>query len=143
MNDRFLLPVFVCVLISACSVEPKQINYGVDHCHYCRMTIVDQHHSAQLVNDKGKAFNFDAVECMINQINSGNYHDGALFLVSAFDNPGVLYDVSSATFLISEGIPSPMGKNLTAFHSNEEAQKTRDELGGTLFGWNELQNRFD
>jgi copper chaperone NosL len=33
------------------------------------MTIVDKQHAAQFVNDKGKTYNFDAAECLINYLN--------------------------------------------------------------------------
>ncbi|MBI2279338.1 MAG: hypothetical protein HYU68_01400 [Bacteroidetes bacterium] len=50
---------------TSCSIEPKEINYGNDHCFNCDMTVVDKTHAAQYVTKKGKAYVFDAVECLM------------------------------------------------------------------------------
>ena len=59
-----LLPLILLatVLLAACQPSPKPIEYGSDMCDYCKMTIVDQQHAAELVTTKGKAFKFDAIE---------------------------------------------------------------------------------
>ena len=49
----FFMLLSVCLLM-ACSQEPKPIEYGTDACHFCRMTIVDKVHGAEIVTDKGK-----------------------------------------------------------------------------------------
>ena len=85
------------VLLIACTVGPKPIDYGHVACHYCSMTIVDKQHAAQLVTTKGKVFNFDAVECMMNQLKDWDESTIALFLANDFDRPGELIDATSAT----------------------------------------------
>ena len=123
-----LLVIFGCIM--GCSVSPKPIDYGHIACHYCSMTIVDKQHAAQLVTTKGKVFNFDAVECMMNQLKD-DQTEMALFLVNDFDRPGELVDAKNATYLISENIPSPMGAFLSAFSEEKAAQNTstRKHLG--------------
>ena len=58
----FLLIILILV---GCKVDPNPIEYGADACHFCSMTIVDRQHAAEFVTKKGKAFKFDATECMM------------------------------------------------------------------------------
>lgn len=131
-----LLPLFVLV---GCAVEPKPIAYGSDTCHFCRMTIVDKQHGAEVVTGKGKVYKFDAVECMFNYMPAVKDPSNALFLVNGYVQPGELIEASGATYLISEGIPSPMGAYLTAFASEADARDARTLHGGQVYTWQELK----
>lgn len=128
--------VFFCV---SCEVKPKEISYGEAACHFCRMTIVDQQHAAQLVTKKGKVFNFDATECMINYLKEIDKNTIGLLLVSDYNKPGTLIPAESATFIISEGIPSPMGANLSAVSSISEAENIVEVQGGAFYDWEGLK----
>ncbi|WP_350284859.1 nitrous oxide reductase accessory protein NosL [uncultured Croceitalea sp.] len=127
----------------ACSIGPKPIAYGKTGCHFCKMTVVDKQHAAQLVTKKGKVYNFDASECLVNHLKDIDAETVELLLVNDYDHPGELISVHEATFLISEGIPSPMGAYLTAFGNKEAAQKALKVHGGELFTWQQLQQRFN
>ncbi len=131
-----------CVLIS-CSVEPKVIKYGDDHCFYCDMTVVDKTHSAQYVTKKGKAYMFDAVECLTMKINKdNNENDFEFILVADYVTPGKLVDAKKATYLISKKIKSPMGANLSAFFDKKIAEQYVKKHGGELYNWNSLKKHF-
>ncbi len=58
--------LILLLIVTNCSVSPKAIDYGNDGCHFCKMTIVDKLHAAEVVTNKGKVYKFDATECMIN-----------------------------------------------------------------------------
>ncbi len=137
------LPLFFFTLlftIISCKVEPKKINYGKDHCLNCDMTVVDKSHVAQYVTKKGKAFMFDAVECLIKTLLKENNEDQMAFiLVADYGNPDNLVDAKTASFLISKKIKSPMGANLSAFSSIETAKKAQSMHGGKLYTWSELK----
>lgn len=132
----------LCLLFS-CDVEPEQINYGNDACHFCKMTIVDQQHAAQYVTKKGKQFKFDAIECMVNELSENEIEKIAIFLVSDYKEPGHMTSALDATYLISKEIKSPMGANLSAFESAKIANNTKDDSGGDLYTWNQLLKKFD
>ena len=112
---RLSYSVLLISVMFACSVEPKPILYGSDGCHFCKMTIVDRQHAAQIVTNKGKVFNYDAIECMLNDLDSKDEQKIALILVNDYDAPGQLTDARDASYLISKAIPSPMGAFLTGF----------------------------
>lgn len=107
--------LFIALLyLSACSVQPKKLEYGVDTCINCKMTIVDSKHAAQIVTTKGKVYTFDAVECMLQKMAILPEEKIGLVLVCDYLNPGELIRAEDARFFITERVPSPMGANLSA-----------------------------
>ncbi len=142
MRSKLLVLVilFSFLLATSCKVEPKEINYGHDHCQHCDMTVVDKSHAAQYVTKKGKAYMFDAVECMVMKVNQDKNEDMMEFLLVAdYANPGNLIDAKTATYLISEKIKSPMGANLSAFSSKKATEKFLKDNDGKLYTWNQLK----
>ena len=130
------------IFLISCKVEPEKINYGADACNFCKMTIVDQQHAAQYVTKKGKQFKFDAVECMFNDLSENGKENIALFLVADYDQPGSMTNALEATYLISQGIKSPMGAFLSSFKLEESAAKTKENLGGELYNWQEMLAKY-
>ncbi|WP_033961485.1 nitrous oxide reductase accessory protein NosL [Psychroserpens jangbogonensis] len=134
--------IALLLLILSCNVSPKPIDYGSDGCHFCKMTIVDKIHAAEIVTQKGKVYKFDATECMINFMEEFDTTDIALYLTNNYTTPESLIDATKATFLISENIPSPMGAFLSAFKDKADAEKMQSAKGGTLYNWDELLAHF-
>jgi|SaaInlV_135m_DNA_3_1039749.scaffolds.fasta_scaffold12485_2 copper chaperone NosL len=139
---KFELSIFFIALLSSCSIEPKEINYGSDDCHYCKMHIVDRQHAAEIVTTKGKVFVYDAIECMLNEMARTDVEKYELYLTNVFNTPSDLYNAKECTFLISKALPSPMGRNLTAFKTKELALQAKIEKGGQLYNWNEIKTEF-
>jgi copper chaperone NosL len=139
MNKLFIYFTLTgLLLLTGCKVEPEPINYGKDQCHFCKMNIVDKQHAAQMVTQKGKQYKYDAIECMINELNkTGNIDDIAIFLISDY-GLGEMTDAKTATYLISDKIKSPMGANLSGFSTKERAEKFQKESGGELYSWEEI-----
>lgn len=129
-------------LFTACSVEAVPINYGQDACHFCKMNVVDQQHAAEIVTKKGRAYKYDAIECMVQDANQWADDEIALFLLTDYATPGKLIDATSATFLISKNLPSPMGANLTGFESKAIAEETHKQKAGSLLNWKELREKY-
>jgi copper chaperone NosL len=131
--------IFALLLVFfSCNVGPEPINYGSDGCYFCKMTIVDKVHAAEIVTKKGKVYKFDATECMVNFMGDFDSSEIKLYLSNNYTEPESLIDATQATFLISENIPSPMGAFLSAFKNKADAEKTQAEKGGTLYTWDEL-----
>lgn len=131
------------LLLTACSNNPDPINYGTDACHFCRMTIVDQQHAAQVVTIKGRNYKYDAIECMLHDLSNWDRPEAAQVLVADYAAPGVLSDALEASYLISKEIPSPMGAYLSAFSSQVERDKTHGSLGGDKLTWEEVKIRIN
>jgi copper chaperone NosL len=139
---HYLIIALLLMLVS-CNVSPQAIDYGSDGCHFCKMTIVDKVHAAEIVTKKGKVYKFDATECMINFMNDFDASEIELYLSNNYTEPEQLIDAQKATFLISKNIPSPMGAYLSAFKSKADAQKMQSEKGGDLYSWEELLVHFN
>ncbi|MCV9387877.1 nitrous oxide reductase accessory protein NosL [Reichenbachiella ulvae] len=133
----FILPL-LGLLASSCEVKPEPIHYSQDACDFCRMTIVDQQHAAQLVTIKGRNYKYDAIECMVQDYLQWDRPDVKYFLVADYASPGQLTDAHQASYLISEAIPSPMGAHLTAFATEDDRTETHDSVGGKSLDWPQL-----
>jgi copper chaperone NosL len=128
------------LLITACSKDPKPIQYGQDQCAFCSMAIVQKTHASQLVTDKGKQYKFDAIECMVNYVkNSPEKAKNASLLVADYNQPEKMISAEEATYLISKNLPSPMGAYLTAFKTKADAKEVQKKLDGKIFQWDELK----
>lgn len=141
MKRNLILFSTLMVFVS-CTVEPQEIRYGADGCSFCKMTIVDSKHAAQLVTTKGKAFNYDAIECMVNHLKEWDQAPVELYLVVDYTRSKVLIDAQKAHYLIAESIPSPMGANLSAFEKREDLQQYLTHGTAKTLGWNQLLDRF-
>jgi copper chaperone NosL len=137
----FIFLVIIAGFLTSCNVSPQQIEYGTDACHYCNMTIVDRQHASQVVTTKGKAYKYDAIECMVHSLKDElKDTEIALYLTVDFNQPGQLMDATMASYLVSDQISSPMGENLSAFENEKSAQKAQEKFTGQLFSWEEIQN---
>ncbi|NNM23830.1 MAG: hypothetical protein HKO54_09765 [Flavobacteriaceae bacterium] len=138
MKNLITLFSLLFVMVS-CNLEPKKINFGEDSCYYCSMTIVDRQHAAQLITKKGKVYNFDAAECMINALSDFEEAEIGRYLVTDYETPEKLIDATSATFIVSPEIPSPMRANLAALASQANAVSLQQSKSGELYSWEEIQ----
>lgn len=138
-----IFSILVAIGLISCTIEPKPIEYGKDACYYCEMTIVDKIHGAELVTKKGKVYKFDAAECMVYHIHEVDTSEIALYLTNGFKHPEKLIDATKATYLISKQVPSPMGANLSAFNSKEDAANLLAEKGGKLYTWHALLKKMN
>ncbi len=134
--------LLLCLLL-ACKPEPQPIDYGKEACAYCRMSIVDNRYAAQLVSDKGKAYSFDAIECMINYKHEHRDQLWYLELLSNFNRPGEMIPAAEATIIRSPQLPSPMGMYLTAVGSKEKALELQQQHKGELYRYQELVDNLD
>ncbi len=140
---RNLMSIFVLFTFAGCQVQPDPIEFGKEECSFCKMTIVDRQHAAQLVTNKGKQYKFDAIECMLNSLNEKQNSKGnQIYLVSDYGK-GTMTKAEDATYLISQGIKSPMGAFLSAFSSKTDAITTKDQQGGEIYTWEEIMKKYE
>ena len=144
MNIYFLKPfagILILLLTISCKVEPQTIDYGKDQCSFCVMNIVDKTHASQYVTKKGKQFKFDAIECMVNDVNEKGEEKIAIMLVADYGNPGEMIAAKTAIFLISKEIKSPMGANLSAFSAKNKVEGLQQKFGGQIYSWETLKQK--
>lgn len=139
---RIIVLILLLPLVS-CNIDPQAINYGKDACHFCKMNIVDKQHAAQYVSKKGKQFKFDAIECMVNELMANDNEDQiSKLLVSNYGTDGEMVDATTATYLICKEIKSPMGAFLSGFATKEKALDTQKNLGGDIYTWSTLKEKY-
>ncbi|NEN23912.1 hypothetical protein G3O08_10420 [Cryomorpha ignava] len=134
-HQIFLLIALVFIAVS-CTETPEPINFGKDQCSFCKMSISDPKYGAELVTDKGRVIKYDALECMINDLNTNEPAYSELYAV-AFDKPEKLILVDSLMFVISPEYKSPMGAHLASF------TKENTPVAEELLDWNALRAEFD
>lgn len=146
MKPKFLILLLIILPIAfACSQQPDPINFGIDDCIHCKMTIEDQRFGAEIVTKKGKILKFDATECMINYLKKGKIseEDVAGLYVIDFLNPQKFIDAKKAVYLISPNLPSPMGANLAAFSNRSNADLQKQISGGEIYSWEEVKGKIN
>jgi len=136
-----LLVLSSFMVLQACTSKssPKPIKYGQEQCTYCKMTISDPRFGSQLQTKKGRAYNFDDVQCMIAFVKESqvNKEDVAAFYLPDFVSNKLL-PAENLYYLHSEGLKSPMRGDIAAFAKKEDLERTKQELGGTQLSWDEL-----
>ncbi|HLT80218.1 MAG TPA: nitrous oxide reductase accessory protein NosL [Cyclobacteriaceae bacterium] len=140
----FVLILSSTALLYSCSVKPEPLNYGVDACHTCKMTLVDTKFGGEVVTTKGKIFTFDDMNCMVNFLNSGevNERDVAFKLVVDYATPEKLIPAGDAFYVKSEQIRSPMASEVAAFETRDIMQQHLREWKGIYLTWGELVTEF-
>jgi len=150
MNGRakklWLAVVFIAIFIfSGCKTSVEKINFGVDACASCKMTIVDKHFATELVTSKGRAYKFDDVICMLRFMQTELSPETVVspFVINHNDATGFIPAVN-AVFVVGDQLHSPMNGNTAAFLTKEEAAVaimdtqqrplTWEELAGKLLG---------
>jgi copper chaperone NosL len=141
---RITLTLLALTLLS-CTPEPEPIRYGEATCAQCKMMIMDQKFGAEIVTQKGKTYMFDSIECMIGFYQSNSIEKTAIhsLWITPYNEPGKLIDATKAYYLISENLPSPMGKFLSGYETREAAAGLQSERGGQIYSWDELLLLFD
>lgn len=121
----------------------EKFNFGKDQCHHCNMVINDPLHVAMAIDKEGKVYKFDAIEGLINFLKENNETIFSKLLVADYTNKGKLTDASTATFIKSEAIPSPMGAFLSAISDRSAAEKLLKAKGGKLYNWKQIKAKFE
>ena len=139
-----MFTALLCITLLSCKVDPEPLIYGQDACHTCKMTLMDKKFGAELVSRKGKVFKFDDVNCMLNFYHSGEVapEDFAYKLVADFSDPGKVIDASTAFYLKSPAIKSPMASQVAAFESKQSMENFQRDTKGIYLVWGELVTQF-
>lgn len=127
-------------LLTGCEPKPKPVEFGSDQCEYCRMMITEPEFASQALNQQGRSFKFDSVECMaafdITHEDPGNIHSK---WVPDFHNTENWVESASAYYLVSETLRSPMGLYLSANSSREIAEEMKQEYGGEIMNYEQVK----
>lgn len=134
----------VLLIFFSCSTEPEPLAYGVDVCHFCKMTLMDSKFGAELVTTKGKVYKFDDLNCFLNYYNSGSEEERAIAhkLVVDYSKPGTLINATEAFYLKSSEVHSPMNGGIAAFETKSDMDNFKKQWRGIYLGWGEVVTQF-
>lgn len=140
-----ILPLLAlaALLASGCgNGGPSPIEWGYDACHHCKMALIQKGFAAQRINEKGKVFKFDAIECLVENLKTNPAGDGEKLYVSDWSRPdATLLPAQEAAYLKGGRIPSPMGGNLAGFAASDSARIFQERMGGNLLAWGDILPR--
>jgi len=96
---------------------------------------------AQATTISGIEKQYDAIECLVNEVKTKNKSDYKSLQVADYST-GELTDAYTAYYLISKSLRSPMGANLSGYSTKASADKMQKEKSGDVVNWTELLIRF-
>jgi len=125
--------------LAACGASgPRPIRIGEEECAHCRMRISEEPFAAQLLNDRGRSWVFDSIECMVEwSLQEPEIPESRIqgWWVTDFEAPGSWLDATRASFLRSESLRSPMGLGLSAYDGRAAAEAQQGAHGGDVLDW--------
>lgn len=136
-----LIGLIGAITLASCGQDgPQAIRYGQEQCVYCKMTISDPRFGTQIMSTKGKAYNFDDIQCMIAFVKAGDIEeiDIAEFYLPDYSNEHTLLPAKDLFYLKSESLKSPMRGDIAAFSTMEDLEEVRQVHGGEVLNWEEL-----
>lgn len=132
----FFIPLF----LNSCKNGPDAIETGKDNCYFCKMTITDPRYGAELITNKGKAYKFDDIHCIVNFIRSGmidrkNIKD--VYLVD-FAGDHSLMKSAEGFLLQGDAVHGPMNGNVIAFSNKDSMKENMVRLNANPVNWEQL-----
>jgi copper chaperone NosL len=130
------------LFLTGCNPKIEKINFGKDECAECKMTIVEPKFGAEIVTKKGKVYKFDDTHCIAVFLERRGVELSNIYKTLFVPyNGGEFIEVSSAEFVVSSQLKSPMGGNAAAFKNAAEAEKVSAQIPGSkTTNWATLYN---
>ncbi|MCC6454998.1 MAG: nitrous oxide reductase accessory protein NosL [Caldilineaceae bacterium] len=146
---KWLWLLLALLLVPGCAqgiaeISPPDIRYGEDTCAECNMIISDPRFAAAYAHEisagRYEQLAFDDIGDMLIHAAKHPEHQVAGWYVHDYESEEWL-DATSAHFVASDAIVTPMGHGLAAFATAEDAQALAAENGGEVLTWEMLQAR--
>jgi len=132
-----ILPLFSVALIACQTSIPDPIKLNSENCFYCGMTISNPKFAAEIFTQKGRAYKFDDIICMINYKNENKEKlVGSSYYISEFTENNSLIPAETATFIKGEKLNSPMKGNIAAFKEKITANEYLGQFSAEIIHWN-------
>ncbi|MEX0315354.1 MAG: nitrous oxide reductase accessory protein NosL [Allomuricauda sp.] len=132
---KIVFTVFVCLIFTALSAQKYK------QCAHCKMDVKNDKFKAKAIHNTGRTLHFDATECLVNYLKNKKESDFDQLLVTDYNTENYV-SASTAYYLKNKSIPSPMGANLSAYSSENEAIAMKKRKEGDVMDWEALKERF-
>ena len=147
MRRRLLLLLLVVgLLLAACArgettPNPPTIRYGEDTCTHCNMIISDPRYAAGYAHEispgRYESLAFDDTGDLLADLGEQSERHIVAWYVHDFETEEWL-DATTAYYVISDEIMSPMGHGITAHATKAAAEEMAQAKHGQLFDWQGL-----
>jgi len=103
------------------------------------MTIIDNRFAAEILTEKGKAYKFDDIACLLNYLHEHKQQNaGVKIYVANYSNPtSTFLDAFTATYVHNEQFKTAMNGNYAAFPSAQDATKEGEK--SNPLKWSDLK----
>lgn len=130
----------LCLLmLNACENKPKPVKLNADNCHFCEMTIADLRFAAEFITNKGRAYKFDDISCMVQYMKENSHQKYKGIYISDYLAPNLLTDIHTVALIEGESVGSPMGGNIAAFSNKDSAAAFQQRMGAKPVSWEEIK----
>lgn len=130
--------LLLAALLTSCSTSgPPTIDIGKAECAYCRMNVMDEQYASAIVTVQGRTYAFDSPECMAAHVAEGSIAEAQVrgWWVSDHAHAGTLIDATTAYYLSSPSLKSPMNGNVAAFANAADRTTARTTHAGQMLDW--------
>jgi copper chaperone NosL len=107
------------------------------------MKISDGKFGAELVTDKGRIYKFDDLDCLLQYSKSNGDKIFAFTMVHDFSRDNELIDATTASYIISDELNSPMRGNIAAFSQESDASEEAQKRGTKVISWSIVKSKYD
>lgn len=115
--------------------EPPEIDYGSDICSRCHMIVSEDRHAAGLVGQDGETLIFDDTGEMVMTVQEQGLAQRRAWVHDYTTREWI--DGTTAFFVDSHDIMTPMGTGVVAFAARTAAEAFADETNGRVMTWEE------
>jgi copper chaperone NosL len=143
MKKTWIPALLVLLTLMGCAPEgPVPITFGTDECSHCSMTLTDPRFGAEIVSLKGKAFKFDDIRCLKGFMKAGTLPTSEVahwYVVDHTTGNGTLVDATTAFYLESDALNSPMAGNIAGFATTQGQADALAALKGKTLTWDQVK----
>ncbi|MEW6622174.1 MAG: nitrous oxide reductase accessory protein NosL [Bacillota bacterium] len=142
--QKMAVLILICFFMLGCSsgagdTSPRSIDPTLDICPVCRMSIVDMHFAAQVINSKKQVESFDDIGCLalyLKRMEPDWKTQGLTIYVKDFNTMEWVL-AEEATYTHGR-IDTPMSFGIVAFSTSEAAGEFAARTESRMLAWPEI-----
>ncbi len=128
-------------LFSCANDKAVPIKLNADNCDFCGMSIADGKFAAEVITEKGRAYKFDDISCMMNYCKENSTTKMGAYFVNDFAQDNILISTNTAFFLSGGSIQSPMRGGIIAFSKEADAKEMATKLNAEPITWEAILSK--